>query len=93
MHKALHLTDKLYVSKKVGGRGLASFQDSVGDRYHDDDYIHKRREKQITAIKNNTDNTIISKTEMNRKEKWKAKQLYGRFKRQTNEISRKKTRT
>ena len=36
-----------------------------------EDYIHKCGERLIKAIKNNTDNTIINKTGINRKEKWK----------------------
>ena len=49
-----------------------------------EDYIGKRRRKIITTIKNNTDITIINKTEITRKQKKEGKQLSGHFKKQTN---------
>ena len=59
MHKALHPrddVDRLYVPRKEGGRGLVSFEDSVDTSI--EDYIKKHKRRQITAIRNNTDNTI-----------------------------------
>ena len=59
MHKALHPrddVDRLYVSRKEGGRGLASIEDSVDtsiQRLEDyiqrrlEDYIQKRQEDQL----------------------------------------------
>ena len=97
MHKALHPrddTDNFYVSRKEEQRGLAKIQDSVNasiKRLKDD--IHTREGEMITAIKNNRDNTIINRTKITRKQKWGEKQLYGHFKRQTNEISDEKTWT
>ena len=44
-----------YVSRKDGGRGVASFEDSV------DASIEKRGERLITATKNNTDNMRIKR--------------------------------
>ncbi len=53
MHKALHPrdnVDRLYVSKKEGGRGLSSIEDSVDasiQRLEDD---IEKRERGLTAI-------------------------------------------
>ena len=62
MHKALHPrddVDRLYVSRKEGGRGLASIEDSVDASIQRlEDYIEKHEGGLITAIRNNTDNTI-----------------------------------
>ena len=58
MHKALHPRDdvyKLYVSRKGGGRGLASNEDRGG--------------KLITATGNNTGNTETNRTKIGRKQK------------------------
>ena len=62
MHMALHPkddVDRLYVPRKEGGRGLASIEDTV-DTYIQrlEDYIEKHERGLITAIRNNTDNTI-----------------------------------
>ena len=61
MHKALHPRDdidKLYVSRKVGGRGLASIEDSVDAwRQRLKDYIEKHEEL-ITSIRNDIDKTL-----------------------------------
>ena len=89
MHKALHSrdnTERLCVKK--GGRGLTSIQYSVDALIQRlEKYIHKHGGRLITAIKNNTNNTISNRTEITRKQKWKEKYLYGNFKQQTNEIS------
>ena len=65
MHKALHLrddVDRLYVSRKEGGRGLASIEDSVDTSIQRlGDYIEKHERGLITAIKNDTDNTTDDK--------------------------------
>ena len=45
----------------------------------------------ITAIRNDTDNTMDNIMTITRKQKWDEKQLYGRFKRLINNISREKT--
>ena len=52
--------------------------------------IEKRGGRLITATRNNTDNTRIDRTKLTRKQKLvknNKKQLYGHFKRLTNEIS------
>ena len=65
MHKALHPrddVDRLYVSRKDGGRGLASIEDSVDASIQRlEDYIEKHERGLITAIRNDADNTIDDK--------------------------------
>ena len=97
MHKALHPrdnADRLYVSRKEGGRGLACIEDS------DDvsiqrlkDYIQKHERGLITATRNENENTMNNRMIITRKQKWEGKQLYGRFKRLINNISHDKTWT
>ena len=88
MHKALHPrddVDRLYVSRKEGCRGRASIEDSVdASIQRPEDYIEKLKRGLITAIRNNTDNTIDNRMTKTRKQKWEEKQLYGRFKRLIN---------
>ena len=97
MHKALHPrdnVDRLYVPRKEGGRGLASNEDSVETSIQRlEDCMEKRERGLITAIRNNTDNTIENRIIITRKQKWEGKQLYGRFKRLINNISHDKTWT
>ena len=91
MHKALHSRDdfdRLYVSRKEWGRGLASTEDSVdASTQRLEDYIQKHNGGLITAIRNDTDNTMDNRKTITRKQKWEGKQLYGRFKRLINNIS------
>ena len=76
MHKALHPRDdveKLYVSRKAAGRGLASIEDSVDaslKRLEDSTEKHKRG--LITVIRNDTDNMIDNRM-TTRKQKWEGK--------------------
>ena len=97
MHKALHPRDdidRLYVPRKEGGRRLASIEDSVDTSIQRfEAYIEKHERVLITAIRNDTDNTIDDRTTTTRKQKWEKKQLYGRFKRLINNISHQKTWT
>ena len=97
MHKALHRSDdvgRLYVSRKEGGRELASIEDSVDASIQRlKDYIEKHRRGLITAIKNDTDNTMDNRMTITMKQKWEGKQLYGQFKWLINNISHKKTWT
>ena len=83
MHKALHLrenVDRLYVSRKEGGRGLACIEDSVGTSIQLlEDYI-----------KNNT-RQIREWQKLGKK--WEEKQLYGRCKGLITNISHDKTWT
>ena len=97
MHKALHPrddVDRLYVPRKEGGRGVASIEDSVDTWIQRlKDYIEKHERGLITAIRNNTDNTIDNRMTKTRKQKWEEKQFHGRFKRLINNISHDKTWT
>ena len=90
MHKALHLrddVDRLYVQRKEGRRGLASIEDSVDTSIlRLEDYIENHERGLITAIRNNTNNTIVNRMTKTRKQKWEGKQLHGRFKRLINNI-------
>ena len=73
----------------MGGRGLASTEHSVDasiQRF--EDCIEKHKGVLITVIKNDTDNTTIT-----RKQKWEEKQHYERFKRLIKNISQGKTWT
>ena len=92
MHKALHLrkdVDRLYVSRKEGGRGLASIEDSVDEsRRRLEDYIEKGGGRLITATRKNTENQQNrnnQKTEVGRKTT--------HFKWLTSDISHEKTWT
>ena len=71
MHKALHPRDdvvRLYVSRKEVGRGLTSIENSIEASIQRlDDYIQKRRERLVTAIRKNTDNMRTNRTTINRK--------------------------
>ena len=90
MHKALHPkddVDRLYVSRKEGGRGLANIEDSVDASIRLEDYTERHEQGLITAIRNNTDNTIDNRMTITMKQKWEGKQLCGSFKRLINNIS------
>ena len=96
MHKALHPrddVDRLYVSRKEGGRGLTSIEDTV-DAFIQrlENYIEKHERGLITTIRNHTDNTIDERM-TTKKQKCEGKQLYGCFKRLINNISHQKTWT
>ena len=81
MHKALHLRDDvdwLYVSRKEGGRGLASIEDSVdGSIKRLEDYIEKHEGRLITAIKNDSDNTMTDRMTITRKQNWEENNCMG----------------
>ena len=70
MHKALHPrndVDRLYVSTKEGGRGLASIEDSVDVSIQRlEDYIQNHEGGLITAIRNDTDNMIENRMTITR---------------------------
>ena len=73
------------MSRKEGGRGLERIEDNVdGSIQQLEDYKEKHGERLITATRSNTNDTKISRT---RKQKWEEKQLYGRFKRLTRDMS------
>ena len=76
MHKALHPSDdvdRLYVSRKEGGRGLASIEDSVDTSIQRlEDYIQKYDGGLTTATSNDNDNTMDNRMTITRK-KWEGK--------------------
>ena len=94
MHKALHPrddVDNLYISRKEGGRGLSSIEDSVDASIQRlKDYIQKHEGELITATRIETEKTINNRMTITRKQKWEGKQLYGWFKRLINNISHEK---
>ena len=71
MTKALHPrddVDRLYASRKEGGRGFASIEDSVDASIQRlEDYIEKHEEELITATRNDTDNTMSNRMTITRK--------------------------
>ena len=73
MHKVLHHrddVDRLYVPRKVGGRGLASIEDSIDASIQRlEDYIEKPGGGLIMAIRYNTDITIDNRMTKTRKQK------------------------
>ena len=77
IHKALHPRDdidRLYVSRKEGGKGLASIEDSVDASIQRlEGYIEKYERGLITAIRNDTDNTIDDRMTTTRKQKYEKK--------------------
>ena len=81
MHQALHPRDdgdSIYISRKEGGRGLASSEDSVDTSIQrQKDYIEIHERGLITDIKNDTDNTIGDRMTIIRKQKCGKKQLSG----------------
>ena len=79
MHKTLHPrddVDRLYVSKKEGGRGLASTEDSADASIQRlEDCIEKHERGLITATWKDTNNTNTNRMTITRKQKWEEKQL------------------
>ena len=73
VHKALHPrddVDRLYLLTKEGGRGLASIEDSVDASIQRlEDNIEKYEGGLITAIKNDTDDTVTNRMTITRKQK------------------------
>ena len=64
--------DRLYLSRKEGGRGLISIEDSDDTSVQRlKDYIEKLSGRLITATKNNTDNIRINIMKITKKQKGK----------------------
>ena len=83
--------DRLYVSRKEGGRGLTSIEDSVDASIQRlEDFIGKRGVRLIRTTRNKTNDTRISRMTITRKQKREEKQLYGCFTRLTSDISHEK---
>ena len=70
-HKILHLRDdddRLYVSRRDGGRGFASIEDSVLSSIQRlEDYMEKRGGRLITATRKNTGDSSINRMTITRK--------------------------
>ena len=83
MQKALQPrddVDRLYVSRKEGGRRLSRIENSVyASIKRLDDYIEKHERELITSTKNDTVNTKTNIMTINWKQKLAEKLLYGRF--------------
>ena len=77
IHKALHPrddVDRLYVSRKEGGRGHASIEGTVDASIQRlEEYIEKHERGLITTIRNDTDNSIDERVTTTRKQKWEGK--------------------
>ena len=77
MHKALHPrdnVDRLYVSRKEGGKALASIEDSVdASMQRLEDYIQKHDRGLITATRNDTESTMNNRMTITKKQKWEGK--------------------
>ena len=74
MHKALHPrddVDRLYVSRKEGGRGFVSIEDSVDASIQRlEENIEKHERGLITTIRSDTDNMLDDRMTITRKQKW-----------------------
>ena len=90
-HKALHSrddVDRLYVSRKEGERGLAIIEDSVDASIQRlEGYIEKHEGVLHAATRSDTENMKTNRMIITKKQTWKAKQLYGRFKQLISNIS------
>ena len=90
MHKVLHPrddVDRLYVSGKEGGRGLASIEDIVDVSIQRlEDNMEKQGGRLITTTRNNTNDMRTNRTTITKKQKWEEK----RFKWLISNISHKK---
>ena len=73
IHKALHPrddVDRIYVSKKEGGRGLTSIEDSVDSSIQRLEYYIEKHERGLfTAIRNDTDHTTDDTMTLTTKQK------------------------
>ena len=79
MHKTLHPrddVDRLYVSRKEGGRGLANIEDRVDASIRWlEDYIEKQEGGLTTAIIKETGNTMDNIMTINWRQKWEEKHI------------------
>ena len=77
----------MHMNKEEEGKGLPSSEDGRDASLHGIKYyIKENKGRLITATRNSQGNLKINWILRSRKEKWKEKQLYGYFKKQTNEI-------
>ena len=74
--------DLLYMSRKEGRKGLDSTEDKVDTSIRRlEEKIKKGKGRLISPTRNNTNNTMINRITITRKQKWEEKQLYENFKR------------
>ena len=77
MHKPLHPidnVDRLYVSRKEGGRGLANIEESIDASIQRlENYTEEHEGGLITGIRNDTDNTMANRRTITRKQNWEEK--------------------
>ena len=81
----------MYQEKRAEDASIEVIVDASIQRL--EDYIGKHERGLITAIRNNTNNTIDNRRIITKKQKWKEKKMYGCFKRLINNISHDKTWT
>ena len=78
MHKVLHPrdeVDRLYVSRRLGERGLASIEGSVDESIQRlENYTEKHGGRLITVTRNNNNDTRASGMIITKKQKWEEKQ-------------------
>ena len=99
MHKALHPksdVDRLYLPRRVGGRGLLNIKDTITQaKMSLDKYVEDSEEDLIMAARNVRESVDVIETIgvfknrliNERMRKWKEKQLHGQYARQTDEVS------
>ena len=98
MHKALHPksnVDRLYISRKEGGRGLISIEDTTRVAILGlQKYTQESEERLISATKkpediSKTTKGFKSRRAQERKQIWTDKELQGKFLRQTETVASK----
>ena len=82
----------MYLEKREE-EDLPASKTALTHRYNDTKTTKKHERRLITAIRNDTHNTIDDRMTITRKQKWKERQLNDRFKRLINNISHQKTWT
>ena len=97
MHKALHPksnVDRLYISRKEGGRGFFSVEDTVEtSKIGLERYVQESKERLLIAAKRSdmkVKETVKERKDRRTKEckeRWKEKVLYGQFIQQIQEIA------
>ena len=94
MHNGLHPRsdiDRLYIPRKVGGRGLANAEDTVIlAKISLEDHIKKSDERLLCAARGDFENPVIATVKDMKKniqderiKKWNEKRMYGQFLRDT----------
>ena len=90
IHNGLHPrseVDRLYIPRKVGGRGLANAEDTVIlDKISLEDHVKKSDERLLCAARSDFENPVIATVKNMKKniqderiKKWNGKRMYGQF--------------